>query len=269
MSLNTKYNITQLVKFANYLADRAAEISMHHFRNHNLYYNNKEDKSPVTIADKEIEELLRLEITKKFPDHGIVGEELQAKDAKSGYEWIIDPIDGTISFCLGKPIFGCLIALVFEKKPVIGIMDIPALKERWVSDGNETFFNNKKVTTSKKKSLYGVSLCSSSADCYFTKEERAKLSKVADYANFQNCGGVVRGSDCYIYGLLANGFVDLIMDVSLKIHDFAALIPIITGSGGVIKNWQGEDLLIEEGSKQNVIAACNAEIMNLALQTIK
>ena len=133
----------EIVNFANYLADVSGKIIRKYFRQE-LDEVNKQDQTSVTKADKEVEMALAEEITKKFPDHGIVGEEFGILNNNADYKWIIDPIDGTISFVMGRPIFGTLIALSYKNKPILGIINQPITKERWMGfEGSKATLNNK------------------------------------------------------------------------------------------------------------------------------
>ena len=141
-------DLNELISFANYLADEVEPIIKKYFRTR-LAVDNKEDESPVTIADKKTELKIRDLIEKKYPDHGILGEEFEDKNINSEYLWVIDPIDGTRSFIAGHKDFGTLIALLYNKKPIIGIINCPIHNERWVGvEGRKTLMNDIEVTTS-------------------------------------------------------------------------------------------------------------------------
>ncbi|MBM3559584.1 MAG: histidinol phosphate phosphatase, partial [Alphaproteobacteria bacterium] len=128
----TAYHVPgDLIAFANRLADASGAIAMRYFRR-GAAVETKADDSPVTIADKEAERAIRDLIGEYFPSHGIIGEEHERLEAKSEFVWVIDPIDGTKSFITGRPLFGTLIALTRGGWPVLGVIDQPALGERWV-----------------------------------------------------------------------------------------------------------------------------------------
>jgi inositol-phosphate phosphatase/L-galactose 1-phosphate phosphatase/histidinol-phosphatase len=131
-------NLNELVAFANYLADEVEPIIKKYFRT-KLAIDDKEDESPVTIADRKTESKIRELIEKQYPNHGILGEEFEDKNINSEYLWVIDPIDGTRSFIAGHKDFGTLIALLHNKKPIIGIINCPMHDERWVgAEGKKT-----------------------------------------------------------------------------------------------------------------------------------
>ena len=128
-------DLSEFIKFANLLADDASKISMKYFRK-TLKIQNKDDESPVTIADKETEQIIREQIRKNYPNHGILGEEYEDENLDSEFIWVIDPIDGTRSFIAGHKDFGNLISLLHNNKPVIGIINCPAHNERWLGIKN-------------------------------------------------------------------------------------------------------------------------------------
>ncbi|SVE55258.1 uncharacterized protein METZ01_LOCUS508112, partial [marine metagenome] len=155
------HNLGDLTSFANYLADESTKIIKQYFRNP-LKIDEKEDESPVTIADKKTELKIRELIETKYPNHGILGEEFASSNIDSEYLWVIDPIDGTRSFIAGHKDFGTLIALLHNNKPVIGIINCPIHEERWLGiEGKKTTMNGIEVQTSKIKDLKKSYVCTS------------------------------------------------------------------------------------------------------------
>jgi inositol-phosphate phosphatase/L-galactose 1-phosphate phosphatase/histidinol-phosphatase len=258
--------ITKEIKnFANYLADISSEIAKKYFRLPNDEIA-KEDDSPVTKADKEIEEILRKEIIKKFPNHGIIGEEFGNHNEEADYKWILDPIDGTSSFIVGRPIFGTLIAFAHKNKSILGIMNQPITSERWLGIANEgSYFQNKKISTRNGTEISDAIFCSSSP-FYFKNGDELKLEKICKQTKYQKIGGAIYGGDCYSYASLASGFVDIVIDPGLKVYDYAALAPIIEMAGGVITDWQGNDLELKSNVK--VVACANKELHKKVLDIL-
>lgn len=258
--------ITQEVKdFANYLADISAQITKKYFRLPNGEII-KGDESPVTKADREIEEIIREKITQKFPDHGIIGEEFGNYNENADYVWILDPIDGTSSFIIGRPIFGTLISLTHKGKSVLGLMDQAINNERWIGiDGEGAYFNGKKIQTRNCQSLSDAVMCSGSS-YYFKGGDEGVLQKISSLTKYQKIGGVIYGGDCYSYVTLASGFVDIVIDPGLKVYDYAALIPIVEMAGGVVSDWQGNDLYLK--SDVRLIASANKELHKQALEIL-
>jgi inositol-phosphate phosphatase/L-galactose 1-phosphate phosphatase/histidinol-phosphatase len=228
-------------EFANTLADIASEITKKYFRK-NFGEENKSNDTPVTIADREIENAIRNAIIKKFPDHGIVGEEYGSINNDADYKWIIDPIDGTLSFVIGRPIFGNLIALSYKGKPELGIINQPITDERWIGIKNgESKLNNKIIKTRKCNNIEDAILCSTSP-AFFKGKDLEVFKLITAKTKYQNQQGVIYGGDCYLFGLLAMGSIDIIIESGLSNYDFMALIPIVEAAGGIITDWKGNSL---------------------------
>tara|TARA_Y100000590_G_C15664106_1_gene993817 strand:- start:573 stop:1352 length:780 start_codon:yes stop_codon:yes gene_type:complete len=245
------------VYFAHQLADTSKEILRKYFRK-TTETKLKNDLSVVSIADSEVESTLRNLIEKKFPDHGIIGEEFAIKKTSSEFEWIIDPIDGTGSFVTGKPTFGTLIALVKNQKPIIGIIDQPINSERWVGEiYKKTTFNGKDASCSNKKNISEAYLDATNPEM-FSKKRYSQFCKLLKEVKLNRWG-----YDCYAYGMLASGYVDIVCETGLKIYDFVPLVPIIEGSGGIISDWNGKNLDIS--SDGSILAAANPELHKKAL----
>jgi len=256
----------EIINFANLLADTASEISKKYYRIANGEIA-KEDDSPVTIADREIEEKIRELIFKKYPTHGIIGEEYGNHQENQDYTWIIDPIDGTSSFIVGRPIFGNLISLTFKQNVILGIINQPINNERWLGiEGQGSWFNGNRIKTRNCQKIDDAVL-SSSSPYFFKKENKIIFEEICKYTKYQKIGGVVYGGDCYAYGCLASGFVDLIIEPELKIYDFASHIPIIKNAGGVITDWSGNDLKLESNTK--LIASATPKLHDEVLKLIE
>jgi inositol-phosphate phosphatase/L-galactose 1-phosphate phosphatase/histidinol-phosphatase len=222
--------------FAHDLADEAGKIIRRYFR-HKFAIDEKPDHTPVTIADRAAERAMRRLIKARFPTHGIIGEEYGRAQAEAEYVWVLDPIDGTKSFISGVPLFGTLIALTHRGQPILGVVDQPILRERWVgAAGRKTTLNGKRIKTRACASLDRATLFATSPD----------LFAAGDATGFERLRRAVKltrfGADCYAYALLASGFVDLVVEAGLKPHDFCALAPVIAGAGGAMTDWQGKAL---------------------------
>lgn len=239
----TKLTPEELIPFAEQLANVAGEIIRRYFRKH-IEAQEKSDLSPVTIADMEAEKSMRALIHNTFPQHGIMGEEFGITNLDAEYMWVLDPIDGTKSFMIGRPIFGTLIGLVKKGQPILGIIDQPIIGERWLGiQGFATNFNYNPAHVRPCKSLKQAVFCTTSPHL-FEGEDAKGFERVRDAAKY-----TIYGGDCYSYGLLANGMVDVIIETGLKTHDFCALVPIIKGAGGQVTDWQGNDVTIESDGR--------------------
>lgn len=255
----------EITDFANHLADISTEIAKKYFRLPNGEIA-KEDDSPVTKADREIEQIIREEITKKFPTHGIIGEEFGNHNENADYKWILDPIDGTSSFIIGRPIFGTLIALAYKNKPILGIMNQPITGERWLGiTGEGSWFQGQKIQTRNCRDLSDAVFCSSSP-FYFKGKDELLLKKLSSLTKYQKIGGIIYGGDCYSYASLASGFVDIVIDPGLKVYDYAALLPIIEMAGGVVSDWQGNDLELK--SDVRLVACANEGLHKKVLEIL-
>jgi inositol-phosphate phosphatase / L-galactose 1-phosphate phosphatase / histidinol-phosphatase len=235
------------IALAHALADAAGTIVRRYFRQP-IAVEQKSDATPVTAADREAEAAMRALIAARFPQDGILGEEQDGVRLDSERIWVLDPIDGTKSFIAGIPLFGTLIALVERGTPVLGVIDQPILRERWIGvAGTPSTLNGAPVRTRLCPDLGSASLYSTTPDMF----------RGTDQAAFQRLKGAVKtvrhGADCYAYAMLASGFVDLVVEADLKPYDYCALVPVIEGAGGSISDWRGRPLGL--GSDGRVVAA--------------
>ncbi len=242
----------EIIAFANSLAEKSGEIIQRYFRT-DFEVESKSDLSPVTIADKEVEKTLREMIESAYPQDGILGEEYARKESQSGRTWVVDPIDGTKSFMIGRPTFGTLIALCEDDKPVMGVIDQPILKERWVGTLEQTTMNGKPVKTRKCPSLHDARVCSTTPMMFDNLSDYGRA-----YHLFEKPPRMAWGGDCYMYGLIASGWMDIAFEQNLSAHDFAALVPVIKGAGGHISDWRGDELTLNSAGK--VIAVGDPEL---------
>jgi inositol-phosphate phosphatase/L-galactose 1-phosphate phosphatase/histidinol-phosphatase len=218
------------------LADAAGEAIRPHFRTA-LAIDDKPDRSPVTAADRAAEAAMRRLIEARYPDHGIIGEEFGPVRTAAEFVWVLDPIDGTKSFISGVPLFGTLIALTCRSRPLLGIIDQPILRERWVGAvGRATTLNGAPIRCRACPGLAAATLFATTPDM-FEGAAAAAFSRVAAVAKL-----VRFGADCYAYGLVAAGFVDLVVEASLNAYDFCAMVAIVEGAGGIASDWQGRPL---------------------------
>ena len=245
-----------LIAFANELADAAGGIVRRYFRR-GVAVDDKADLSPVTIADREAELALRALIETRFPEHGILGEEHGSRRTDAERVWVLDPIDGTKSFISGVPLFGTLIALAERGTPVLGVIDQPISRERWIgARGHKSTLNGAPISTRACPTLAAAALFATSPDMF----------RGADAEGFQRLKGAVKlarfGGDCYAYGLLAAGFIDLVVEAGLKPYDYAALAPVIAGAGGSMTDWSGKPLGL--GSDGRVLACGDPRLAGAA-----
>ena len=227
-----------LIAAAEAAAD-AAGAAIRPFFRAGVAADQKSDRSPVTIADRTAEQAMRALLAERFPDHGILGEEFGLDRPDARMRWVLDPIDGTRAFISGRPTFGTLIALFDGDTPVLGIVDQPITGERWTgASGLPTVFRGP---------FGGVVGCRTCPDLSLAELSCTSPEMLGDDTErWQRLRGAVRrnywGGDCYAYGLLALGQIDVIAESDMKVWDWGPLVPVIQGAGGSVTDWDGRTL---------------------------
>jgi myo-inositol-1(or 4)-monophosphatase len=246
-------------------ADVAAAVARPFFRER-IGIVRKGDASPVTAADRAAEQAMRALLAERFPDHGVIGEEFGPEREASPFQWVLDPIDGTKSFITGRPSFTTLIALLHEGVPLLGVINQPISGERWVGlAGRPTRFAAPAGFAAPVGTRQGVKLVEAQLSCttldLFTSETRPRWERLA-----ARVAQVTWGGDAYAHGLLALGCVDLVAETTYKLWDWASLVPVIEGAGGVITDWAGAPL--RPGADGSVLAAGSAALHAEALAVL-
>ena len=214
-----------------------------------LTVEGKADDSPVTIADKQAEAIIKEAIAAQYPGHNILGEETGGT-ISGGLDWVIDPIDGTRVFISGKPLFGTLIALCSERRAVASVIDMPMLDEMFIAiKGMPTTCNGVPIAVSRITELGQARIASTAPEAL---DEHALRSYRALSAR---CLSSNWGGDCYNYALLAAGHLEIVVEHQLASHDIMALVPVIEGAGGIITDWDGAPVRL--GTTSSVIACAN------------
>ncbi len=247
------------IALAHRLADAAGAVIRGYYRTPVTVFD-KADDSPVTVADREAESAMRRLIAAEAPGHGIYGEEWGVENADADWVWVLDPVDGTKAFIAGQPSFGTLIALLYKGVPVLGIIDQCVQRERWLGiAGRPTTFNGQAVRVRACPDVTLATLYATAPEMFKGDDETAwnRLRPLAKLPRY--------GADCYAYGLLALGFVDLVVEASLQPYDYCALVPVVQGAGGVMTDWQGRPLGL--ASDGRVIAAGDA-VCHAAAQAV-
>lgn len=251
-------NLNEIKEFARHLSIISGAVIKKYFRTQ-ISIDQKQDLSPVTIADKKAEELMREEIMKNFPDHGIIGEEFGVYNKDAKYKWVLDPIDGTKSFICGTVVFGTLIALTENDKPILGVFNQPVLNEFLLGDNNVTTLNGEKVSVKPAKNLLeSVLLTTDQLNIEKHKDINkftALTKKVKIYRNW---------GDCYGYYLLSTGYADIMIDPIMSIWDSMALIPIVNGAGGKITDYEGNNA----ATGCSIIACSSKELHKQVLEIL-
>jgi len=222
----------------------------------------KGDGSPVTSVDQAAETRIREIITELHPDHGISGEEFDDFEPDREFVWIIDPIDGTLPFLAGFPVFGTLIALLQNGNPILGTIDFPMTRDRWIGGADRpTTYNGSTVRTRPCDDLSKAMLSTSNPDFYDDNTRPAfEAIKQASQLN-------IYGGSCMAYAQIASGRIDVGMDVKFDIHDYLPLVPVIMGAGGVITDWEGNPL--DQNSGDKLVAAGDVRVHEQALKLIQ
>ena len=248
----------EFIALAERLADSAGDVLLRYFRQP-LGIDDKEDETPVTQADREAETRMREIIAESCPGHGVVGEEYGREGEDAEFVWVLDPIDGTRAFISGFPIFGTLIALLRDGRPVLGIIDQPVLRERWVgAAGRETKLNGATVRTAPRGGLSDAVLWSTSPHMFDEDPaEQAAYARLRKSVKFVHYGG-----ECYQYAMLASGHIDIVVEDDMGSYDYCALVPVVEGAGGVITDWRGGALGLQSG--RQVVAAASGELHSAA-----
>jgi myo-inositol-1(or 4)-monophosphatase len=195
----------------------------------------KKDLSPVTEIDRKAEMMLREMIAKNFPSHAILGEEFGAS-AQAEYTWVLDPIDGTKSFVSGAPLFGTLIALLKDGKPILGAIGLPMRDEVYLGDNTVTEVNGTPVHVKDALSLKEAVILTTDICDISRLKSRPKFDALINEGKIFRMWG-----DCYGYALIAGGLCAVMSDAEMNPWDILPLIPIIRGAGGVITGWEGQD----------------------------
>ncbi|MBO4643724.1 MAG: histidinol-phosphatase [Alphaproteobacteria bacterium] len=250
-------------EFAGLMADAAEKEILKYFRCP-LDIEDKADTSPVTQADKNSERIMRDLLKERFPDHGIVGEEYGKENENAEFVWVLDPIDGTKSFIAGVPLFGTLIALLHNGRPVVGVINQPYTKERWIGvSGKRTTLNDKEIHTRSCPALNRAVLFSTADETMFNREDKRRFEDLCARTKIARFS-----TDCYGYGLLAAGSGDVVCEADLKLYDYAALVPVVTGAGGVMTDWDGNDLFDNADLGGHVLALGDKHLLTETIEAL-
>jgi histidinol phosphatase-like enzyme (inositol monophosphatase family) len=242
--------------FITELAEHSGAFIRPHFGRLDLAVETKSDASPVTLADRGAEELMRGLIAKKFPSHGLIGEEFGNDRPDAEFVWVLDPIDGTKSFITGVPLWGTLIALLHQGQPVLGVINQPVLGQLMIGDGTTTTLNGRTVRCRATTRVESSTLLTSDTLNLAKYQNGAACDRLLARAKLVRTWG-----DCYGYLLLASGWADICLDPIMNPWDIAALVPIIRGSGGAITDWHGGGAYPAESTLASATPALHADVV--------
>ena len=257
-------NWTELTQFALELADASAAEILPFFRR-DIPVDVKASVvwDPVTEGDRAGERVMRQTIEARYPDHGIHGEEYGVKPSRSGFTWVLDPVDGTRAFISGMPTWATLIGLNFEGKPRVGVMNQPFVGETFYGNPEGAWSRHqsvsRKLSTRPARPLAQATFTTTAPELYRNEAEKAVLKRLSQAARLTRYGG-----DAYFFCVLAAGQIDLALDAHMEPYDIAPLIPIIEGAGGIVTTWERGDA----APGGNVIAASSQAVYEEALAVI-
>ena len=265
---------SKLLKFSLHLADVSSKILNKKYyeliSRKKIDINIKSDGSPVTEVDIEVERALRVIINKKFPKHKIYGEEfgMEKNASEAEFLWIIDPIDGTKSFITGNPLFGTLISLLHNQRPILGVIDMPVLKQRyWGMASTQSLTKNItgtfKPILKKNTDLESSILETTSPDYFKTSQDKKVLERIKNQVQLVRYGG-----DCFCFVSMFLGLIDIVLEIGLAPYDYFSMIPVLEGLGGIITDWQGKPLDINKPSPK-ILACTNLKLHKKVLEKIK
>lgn len=226
---------SQFFDFAQTLIECSSPIICASFLDPSLAIDQKPDRSLVTKADRDAESALREKINATFPDHGIIGEEWGTERENAEFVWTVDPIDGTISFATGVPLFGTLIGLLHKGEPVLGLIHQPILRQLCIGTDEGTFLNGRQVRV-RERELESATLLLTDTRATARYQRAEPFDRLLSKVKVARTWG-----DCYGYLLVASGMADLMCDPVMHPWDSAPLGPLIRGAGGTCTDWSGAE----------------------------
>lgn len=238
--LPSEQQIKTRLDYALLWAQQAGQLTLQYFRRRDLAVERKSDASPVTIADRQAEHLLRQQISQQFPQDAVLGEEFPEQPGTSGFRWILDPIDGTKSFIHGVPLYGTLIGLEYQSEPVAGVIFIPPSQEcLYAAKGQGAWYRQGQAEWEPAK----VSACSRLSEALVVTSEIANFDAIGRPEVFEQLNRQARllrtWGDCYGYLMVATGRAEVAIDPIMNLWDAAAVLPILEEAGGTFTDWQG------------------------------
>jgi len=228
----------ELKPFLHELAEASGKVIAPLYRNTGLRVDTKTDGSPVTEADRRAEEVMRAMIARRFPDHGIMGEELGTEKADAEFVWVLDPIDGTISFTSGCPLFATLVGVLHEGRPVLGMIHQPITRQLCIGDGDSTILDGEPVHVRPTSALEDALLLTTDVENIERYREGDGFERLR-----RRCRLVRTWGDAYGYLLFASGRADVMLDPVMNPWDVLPLVAVVQGAGGVITDWYGNDVV--------------------------
>ncbi|MCA9053753.1 MAG: histidinol-phosphatase [Planctomycetaceae bacterium] len=234
-------DLDQRLRFGLAAAREAQHLILKHYQSAELAVEVKSDESPVTVADRGAEQLIRERLADAFPQDGVFGEEFGESEGTNGYRWILDPIDGTKAFVAGVPLFGCMLGLERDGDCALGIVRFPALDEVVYATVGGGAWWQRGVEPPRPAHVTKTSQLRESLLCFTDVDGWLKVAQLDTFERLVRSARIVRGwGDCYGHCLVALGRADVMIDPLLNPWDAAALVPIVEEAGGRFVAWNGE-----------------------------
>ena len=248
------------------LSKDVRKVTLDGFKKASKQIKYKSDFSPVTKYDFDAEKKIRNLIIQNFPEHNIYGEEMERVNNTSDFTWVLDPIDGTKSFLIGRPLWGTMVALIEKDNPIIGLVDFPCLDQVWLGDSSSCYLNKKKISFKiHYNSKLSNSFIASTDPSMFDKSNLKKYNEIISLSKNNYWSG-----DCHNYILLVSGGIDAVIEENLKPYDILPLIPILTSQNIIVTDWEGKKIKFNfyENAKHQVLATKNINLHNEILKII-
>lgn len=253
----TQPSLDEILECALGGAREAGEVALRYFQK-DLQVEWKADRTPVTVADRECEQLLRRKIEEHFPEHGILGEEFGATRPEAAFRWTLDPIDGTQSFIRGVPIWGVMVGVEHDREPVAGVVHFPALGETlWARKEDGAWWNGRRAQVSSVSRMEDATLLLTDVRGFTPAGFEQAFEQLRKQAKFERTWG-----DCYGHALVATGRAEIMLDPLLSEWDACALFPILSEAGGRFTDWKGQ-ATIRGGNGLSTNAALHDTVMKI------
>lgn len=251
--------IQEFTSFIHLLAEKSGAVIRPYFANPDLEVELKSDQTLVTKADRDAEAVMRELIRQTYPNHGVMGEEFGLENTSAEFVWVLDPIDGTISFANGCPLFGTLIGLLYQQVPIMGAINNPILNQLCIGNNTETTVNGRRVQLREAKNLSEATVLATDIKGIAKYQNREKFDALLGQTRLFRTWG-----DCYGYLLLVSGGADIMLDPILNPWDVIPLVPIVQGANGVITTWSGTD-----AAQGNSCVAANKQLHPQVIEILR
>jgi myo-inositol-1(or 4)-monophosphatase len=256
-------NLEPLMALLHELAAVSGDLILPYYAQADLGVELKSDDSPVTLADRGAEKVMRDLIESRFPDHGIIGEEYGNVREDAEFVWVLDPIDGTRSFITAVPLFVTLIGLLHRGKPLLGAIHQPVLRQLMIGDGKVTTLNGRPVRVRNTTDISKATLLTTDPLFAARYQNGPAFAELAQRAALYRTFG-----DGYGYLLVAAGWADVMVDPIMNAWDLLPLIPCIEGAGGRITNWKGGSVLGAGAGGSLSAVACVPGVQDAVLRML-